>query len=147
MTWNSLMVESDAPWRFWFSLESSLLTPLIWKVAPRVPVPLKLIDEPDDAVGLFWPEVGFSWKPVNVSASVKKFPWLNVGFSRISCAFSDPLISAFVVLIGAASAVTTTASVTELGLSMKLTTRVWLRVIWIFSWATLLKPGPEAVTV
>ena len=54
------MVESDAPWRFWFSEESSLLTPLIWKVAPRVPVPLKLIEEPDEAVGLFCPEVGFS---------------------------------------------------------------------------------------
>jgi hypothetical protein len=54
------MVESDAPCLFWFSEESSLLTPLIWNVAPRVPVPLKLIDEPDDAVGLFWPEVGFS---------------------------------------------------------------------------------------
>ncbi len=41
------MVESAAPWRFWFSEASSLLTPLIWKVAPRVPVPLKLIEEPD----------------------------------------------------------------------------------------------------
>ena len=49
MTWNSLIVESAAPWRFWFSDESSLLTPLIWNVAPRVPVPLKLIDEPDDS--------------------------------------------------------------------------------------------------
>ena len=52
------MVESAAPCRFWFSDESSLLTPLIWNVAPRVPVPLKLIDEPDDAVGLFCPLVG-----------------------------------------------------------------------------------------
>src|SRR5215213_8694317 len=128
MTWNSLIVESEAPCRFWFSEESSLLTPLIWKVAPRVPVTLKLIDEPEDAVGVFWPEVGFSWKPVNVYASDRQLPWLNVGFSRISCAFRDPLISALVVLMGAASEVTTTASVIELGLSVKLTTRVSLRV-------------------
>jgi hypothetical protein len=60
MTWNSLIVASDAPCRCWFSDESSLLTPLIWKVAPRVPVPLKFIEEPDDAVGLFCPLVGFS---------------------------------------------------------------------------------------
>ena len=66
------MVESATPCRFWFSDESSLLTPLIWNVAPRVPVPLKLIDEPDEAVGLFCPPVGFSWKPVKVSASDRK---------------------------------------------------------------------------
>ena len=58
MTWNSLIVDSAAPCRFWFSDESSLLTPLIWNVAPRVPVPLKLIDDPDEAVGLFCPESG-----------------------------------------------------------------------------------------
>ncbi len=68
MTWNSLIDARLTPWRFWFSEESSLLTPSIWNVAPRVPVPLKLIEVPDDAVGLFWPEVGFSWKPANVSA-------------------------------------------------------------------------------
>ena len=77
MTWNSLIVDSAAPCRFWFSDESSLLTPLIWNVAPRVPVPLKLIDEPDDAVGLFWPDVGFSWKPAKVSASDRKLPGLS----------------------------------------------------------------------
>ena len=50
--------------------------------------------------------------------------WLNVGLARISSLFKEPFISAFVVLMGAASAVTTTASVTPLGLSVKLMTRV-----------------------
>ncbi len=77
MTWNSLIVESAAPCRFWFSDESSLLTPLIWNVAPRVPVPLKLIDDPDEAVGLFCPHVGFSWKPGKISASDRKLPGLS----------------------------------------------------------------------
>ena len=44
------------PWRFWFSDASSLLTPSTWNVAPRVPVPLKLIEEPEEAEGLFWPK-------------------------------------------------------------------------------------------
>src|SRR6187401_2699844 len=98
------MVESAAPWRFWFSDESSLLTPLIWNVAPRVPVPLKLIDEPDDAVGLFWPPVGLSWKPVKVSASDRKLLALIEGLSIICSAVSDPLTSAFVRLMGGATA-------------------------------------------
>src|SRR5205823_14981529 len=89
MTWNSLIVERATPCRFWFSEESSLLTPLIWKVAPRVPVPLKLIDELEEAVGLFCPDVGFSWNPVKVSASVRKLLGLSVGLSKISWARSD----------------------------------------------------------
>ena len=40
-----------------------MFTPLIWNVVPRVPDPLKLIDDPDEAVGLFCPEVGFSSNP------------------------------------------------------------------------------------
>src|SRR5512132_4068027 len=102
------MVATAAPWRFWFSDESSLLTPLIWNVAPRVPVPLKLIDEPDDAVGLFCPDVGFSWNPVNVSASDRKLPAFAVGLSMICSEVSDPLTSALVVLRRGASAVTVT---------------------------------------
>ena len=60
MTWNSWIVDSATPCRFWFSDESSLFTPLIWNVALRDPVPLKLMEEPDDSVGLFCPLNGFS---------------------------------------------------------------------------------------
>ena len=116
------------PWRFWFSDESSLLTPSIWNVAPRVPVPLKLIDEPDDAVGLFCPDVGFSWKPANVSARARKvlllFRFWTVGRSRICSAVSDCLTSELVVLIGGRSAVTVVSCVrrveTEVALSVSL---------------------------
>src|SRR5262245_66509143 len=104
MTWNSLIVANDAPCRFWFSEESSLLTPLIWNVAPRVPVPLKLIEEPEEAVGLFWPDVGLSWKPGKISASERKLPGLSVGLSAICCSSSVPLTVALVALVGGAEA-------------------------------------------
>jgi hypothetical protein len=117
---------------------------LIWKVAPREPVPLKLIEEPELEVGLFCPEVGFSWKPVKVSASVRKLDWLKDGLSRISCAVSEPLISWLVVLIGASSVVIVTCSET-VGLSSKLATKVWLRVISMFSRLTGPNPCCEAV--
>jgi len=114
MTWNSWMVARFTPWRFWFSEASSLLTPSIWKVAPRVPVPLKLIDDPEDAVGLFWPEVGFSWKPAKVSASARKvlllFRFCTVGRSRICSAVSDCFTSEVTVLMSGRSATTVTSS-------------------------------------
>src|SRR5688572_29778806 len=116
------MVDNAAPWRFWFSDESSLLTPLIWNVAPRVPVPLKLIDEPDEAVGLFCPLVGLSWNPVKVSASDRKLLALCDGLSIICSAVSDPLTSALVRLTFGASPVTVTSWVT-LGFNLTSTTR------------------------
>src|SRR5215213_4376906 len=140
------MVESDAPCRFWFSEESSLFTPLIWKVAPRVPVPLKLIEEPEEEVGLFCPEVGFSWKPVKVSASVRKLLWLKVGLSRISCWVSRPLISPFVVLMGSSLVVTVTVSPT-VGLSVKSARTFWLSSTSTPSRLTEPKPWPVAVTL
>src|SRR4030095_2604826 len=111
MTWHSLIVSNSAPCRFWFSDESSLLTPLIWNVAPRVPVPLKLIDEPEEAVGLFWPLVGLSWNPVKVSASDRKLLALSDGLSMICSAVSVPLVSPLVRLIAGALAVTVNDSV------------------------------------
>ena len=145
MTWNSLIVASDTPCRFWFSEESSLLTPLIWKVAPRVPVPLKLIEEPEEAVGLFWPEVGFSWKPAKVSARERKLPWLSAGLSLICFSLSEPLISALTVLIWELSATTTTSAAT-LCVREKLATVVLLRVTSTRSRTTVPKPASEAAT-
>src|SRR5687767_12183493 len=105
MTWNSLIVEIETPWRFWFSEESSLFTPSIWNVEPRVPAPLKLMEEPEDEVGLFWPEVGFSWKPVKVSARLRKeLTPASVGLSRICSLVRACLISALVTLMRGDSA-------------------------------------------
>ncbi len=101
-----------------------MLTPLIWNVAPRVPVPLKLIDEPDDAVGLFWPLVGLSWNPGKISASERKLPGLSVGLSLICSAVSELLISALIVLIGGAAPTTVTVSATAAVFIWKSATRV-----------------------
>jgi hypothetical protein len=111
-----------------------------------VPVPLKLIDEPEEAVGLFWPLVGLSWKPVNVSASVRKLLALSVGLSMICSAVSAPLVSPLVRLIGGALAVTVTLSATR-GSSLKSTTRVSFRFTWTPSRITVPNPVRAAVTV
>ena len=103
-----------------------MFTPLIWNVALRVPVLLKLIDEPEEAVGLFWPDVGFSWKPGNVSARDRKLFAFSDGLSMICCSPSDELTSALVRLIGGGSPFTVTVSVTR-GSSLKSTTRVSFR--------------------
>ena len=140
-----MIVESATPCRFWFSDASSLFTPLIWKVAPRVPVLLKLMDDPDDAVGLFCPDVGFSWNPGKVSARVRKLPALSVGLSRICSSVSDAFTSARVRLIGGASPRTVTVSVTR-GSSVKSTTAVALSATPIPSRVTAPKPASVAVT-
>jgi hypothetical protein len=144
-TWNSWIVESAAPCRFWFSDESSLFTPLIWNVAPRVPVLLKLIDDPEEVVGLFCPEVGFSWNPVKTSASVRKFVALSDGLSMIWSAESDPLISALVLLIGGASPRTVTVSAKAAGLRLTSMTTVSFRRSVRPSRTTV--PKPDSVTV
>ena len=142
-----MIVERDAPWRFWFSDESSLLTPLIWNVAPRDPVPLKLIDEPDDAVGLFWPEVGFSWKPGKMLARFRKLPGFSAGLSMICCSVSTPFTSAFVELMRGASPVTVTVSATPAGFCSKFSTRVSFSDTCTPSRTTVWNPSSFAVTV
>src|SRR6185503_19340207 len=106
---------SETPWRCWFSDESSSLTPLIWNVAPRVPVPLKLIDKPDEAVGLFWPLVGFSWKPAKISASDRKLPGLSGGSAATLSAINAPVTSSLILLIGGAAPSTGSLSSRLLG--------------------------------
>src|SRR5574340_586956 len=61
----SLMVLMLTGWRCWFSLPSSLETPSVRNVVPRVPVPLNDTELPLESVGLFWPDVGLVWKPGN----------------------------------------------------------------------------------
>ena len=148
MTWNSWIVARLTPWRFWFSEASSLLTPSIWKVAPRVPVPLKLMDEPDEAVGLFCPEVGFSWNPAKVSASARNvlllFRFCTVGRSRICSAVRDCLTSDVTVLMSGRSPTTVTPSF-AVGSRRKSTVKVSLRRTSTRSRVT--GPKPDIVAV
>ena len=119
---------------------------MIWKVAPRVPVPSKLIEEPEEAVGLFWPEVGFSWKPAKVSARLRKaLVWARVGLSMICSAVRACLISALVVLMGGRSAVTVTTSATR-GSRTRSTTMVSFRRTSTLSRTAVPNPAREART-
>src|SRR6266542_4263927 len=106
---------------------------------------LTAFDDPDDAVGLFWPDVGLSWNPVNVSASDRKLPAFSTGLSMICSALSDPLISPLVRLILGVSPRTVTSADTR-GSSLKLTTRVSLRPRVIPSRVTVPKPGSVATS-
>ena len=124
-----------------------MFTPLIWKVAPRVPVPLKLIDEPDEAVGLFCPDVGLSWKPGKISASDRKLPGLSVGLSMICSAVSVFFTSALLVLMGGAAPCTVTVSASVDGRISKSATRVWLRPTSMPSRTAVAKPSRVTVTV
>jgi hypothetical protein len=90
-----------------------------------------LIDDPDEAVGLFCPDVGFSWNPANVSAKVRNvvllFRFWNVGLSRICSELSDCWTCWLVVLIRGGSAVTVVSCVIA-GSNRKSTTVVELSV-------------------
>src|SRR5512142_3336266 len=117
-TWNSLIVLMLTFWRFWFSDESSLLTPSIWNVAERVPVPLKFTELPLDAVGLFWPLTRLTWKPANVSTRLRKLrPASGRLWTRVES--SVPLTSPPTVSISGTSPVTFTTSATAAAGSAK----------------------------
>ena len=140
------MVESATPCRFWFSDESSLFTPLIWNVAPRVPVPLKLIEEPDEAVGLFCPRSGSPGTrrrspPARGSCRDERRPVHDLLRGQ------RPLISAFVRLMGGAAA-DRDGLRDRGGSSLKSTTRVSLRRhLDLASRTTGPKPASDALTL
>ena len=110
-------------------------------------MPLKLIDEPEDEVGLFWPLVGFSWKPAKVSARERNWltllMFITVGFSMICSEVSELWRVPDVVLIRGASATTRTSSAREESDRVRSTTLVLLSLTSI-SRVFLPKPSRAA---